>query len=847
MEPKKNLHSFQRETRRSVKVVEVLAETAIRVGGLGTIGAVALMMAFLFWVAWPLFRAPSIGEISQVQGSGMGAEVLQLSVDEGGHLAWFLEPGAHLRCVQISSGKSYLEMDLFPGFEATAFSAPLVGDEYLFGFSNGFLASAHIQFRTEAIVEAEFPAGVAPLALGEKRLIGSDFFERNPEGSLRRTHFKAEAGELIESGAKGAIHSIDRVKAPTGTFIGMLDSNGETHVVRLRETENWMTGEVEVEVKRTELTSLLTDFKGTPAKILLGDGGTQAFIFFASGRLVYLDLQKFSTPQFVESIDLMAPGRNFASAEFLPGRTTLLVADDQGVLNTWFPVRPEEGGAAHLTLIHGFDDAPGVVQALAFSSRSRLFLAGRTGGHITASQGTLGTHVLDLKVPKDETLLKLGFYPRQDGVLALTDKGLHNWRIDFGYPEVNFKSLFRPIWYEGYTAPEHVWQSSASSDDFEPKIGVWPLVFGTLKATFFAMLFGAPIAVLGALFTSEYMTGRSRAITKTLVELLAGLPSVVLGFLAALVVAPFVQEYLSVTLAAFFLVPGILLLGAYLWQLQPTNKRRKRAGAPRLLVILLCPVITILLALSAGPAIENIFFAGDSEAWLDHRVGEAFSGWFFLMIPLMGMLTALGFTIKSGGGSNAKTSMLRFLMGSAITIAAAVLVAWILQVAGFDARGGIIDTYVQRNALIVGIAVGLVVLPIVYTLTEDALGEVPGALREASLGAGATQWQTAVRVVLPFATSGIFSALMVGLGRAVGETMIVLMAAGNTPLTEWNVFNGFRTLAANIAVEIPEAVVDSSHYRVLFLTALILFSMTFVINTLAELVRRHFRAKVKAL
>ena len=89
----------------------------------------------------------------------------------------------------------------------------------------------------------------------------------------------------------------------------------------------------------------------------------------------------------------------------------------------------------------------------------------------------------------------------------------------------------------------------------------------------------------------------------------------------------------------------------------------------------------------------------------------------------------------------------------------------------------------------------------------------------------------------------LFSAMMVGLGRAVGETMIVLMAAGNTPILEWNAFSGFRTLSANIATELPEAVRDSTHYRTLFFAGLVLFAMTFVINTLAEGVRRSFRAR----
>ncbi|MCA9163314.1 MAG: ABC transporter permease subunit [Planctomycetales bacterium] len=124
---------------------------------------------------------------------------------------------------------------------------------------------------------------------------------------------------------------------------------------------------------------------------------------------------------------------------------------------------------------------------------------------------------------------------------------------------------------------------------------------------------------------------------------------------------------------------------------------------------------------------------------------------------------------------------------------------------------------------------------------------MPNHLRSASLGCGATQWQTAVRVVIPTAMSGLFSALMIGLGRAVGETMIVLMAGGNTPVTKWNIFSGFRTLSANIAVELPEAVRNSTHYRTLFLAALTLFLMTFVVNTLAEIVRLRFRRRAYQL
>jgi phosphate transport system permease protein len=164
--------------------------------------------------------------------------------------------------------------------------------------------------------------------------------------------------------------------------------------------------------------------------------------------------------------------------------------------------------------------------------------------------------------------------------------------------------------------------------------------------------------------------------------------------------------------------------------------------------------------------------------------------------------------------------------------------AWLLQSHG--------TTYDQRNSIVVGFAMGFAVIPIIFTISEDALSAVPRSLTSASLACGASPWQTAWRVVLPTASPGIFSAVMVGLGRAIGETMIVLMATGNTPVMEWNPFNGMRTLAANIAVEAPEAPVHGSLYRLLFFTALLLFALTFILNTVAELVRQHLRKRYES-
>ena len=164
---------------------------------------------------------------------------------------------------------------------------------------------------------------------------------------------------------------------------------------------------------------------------------------------------------------------------------------------------------------------------------------------------------------------------------------------------------------------------------------------------------------------------------------------------------------------------------------------------------------------------------------------------------------------------------------------------WITNTLGLD--------FDQRNSLVVGIAMGFAVIPTIFSISEDAIYSVPKHLTTGSLALGATRWQTMVKVVLLTASPGIFSAIMIGLGRAVGETMIVVMATGNTAIMDMNIFQGFRALSANIAVEMPESEVGSTHYRILFLAGLVLFIATFVFNTLAEVVRQRLRVKYSNL
>ena len=267
---------------------------------------------------------------------------------------------------------------------------------------------------------------------------------------------------------------------------------------------------------------------------------------------------------------------------------------------------------------------------------------------------------------------------------------------------------------------------------------------------------------------------------------------------------------------------------------------------------------SMYLAYAAGPLFERLFFVGSFKSWLNGGIGSAAPFLFVLIIPAMGLLVSLlasrifgyRFTVylrKIPMPYSALLDFLRWLGIVAATAALSYALAVFLEALGLDPRNGLVGTYVQRNTLIVSFAMGFAVIPIIYTLADDALSAVPDHLRSASLGCGATLWQTAIWIIIPTALSGVFSAVMIGMGRAVGETMIMVMAAGNTPLMDLNVFDGLRALSANIAVEMPEAPKDGSLYRVLFLTGLVLFAMTFVINTVAELVRLHFRKRAMQL
>ena len=468
-------------------------------------------------------------------------------------------------------------------------------------------------------------------------------------------------------------------------------------------------------------------------------------------------------------------GAGISVLGWLIGGRSLIVGDTSGNVSVWVQVRNSENPQdAPYRKAHQLRSHRAQVTAVAPSPRDKGFLTADVAGTVLLHHSTSEQTLLELPTGTNPLSL-LTFAPKANGALTVDSQGqLFHWDLHNPHPEITLKTLFGKVWYEGYENPDYTWQSSSGTDDFEPKFSLTPLTYGTLKGTFYALLLAVPLSICAAIYTSQFMHPSLRNVVKPTVEVMAALPSVVLGFFAGLWLAPRIEKIVPALFLLLIALPLVSLIAAFVWRLVPLSVRSRLKPGVELVFLAPLLLLTVYACVSLSGYIEATVFNGSFPQWLYETTGER---------------------------------------------------------------------YDPRNSLIVGFAMGFAVIPIIYTISEDALSNVPQHLISGSLALGATRWQTAIRVALPTASPGLFSAVMIGFGRAVGETMIVLMATGNTPVMDFSPFNGFRALSANIAVEIPEAPYGGTLYRVLFLAALQLFILTFLVNTVAEIVRQRLRER----
>ena len=721
---------------RRLRQIDRAAVAVIALGGIAVVASVLGILVFVVSEALPLFKAASVESRGSVPVAGAASAAASsalraIGTDEYVRYLYTLEPAGVVAFTRLDSGVRGLEAPIAGSQGATIVSSSksVTGHHIAAGLSDGRAALMQVSFipRYDGAVLTDLD-----ITVRDRAVVTLDERAR----PIRQVSYIEQDGH----------HYVAGLVAEDEIAYAWSSDENPAHRVLLRAEGERVT---HVRVGRN-------------GAVLAGTESGRVYHWSLDPEPELTDISPISDAP-VTALEWMLGGNSFVAA----------AAD--GSLTGWLRT-PTSDARQTIALAHTFEPQASPVVDMALSGRERSFATlGRDGVIVLRHQTS--ERVLAAFAPASPAVSVL-IAPKADAMLTVDAASVERFALNNPHPETSWKTLFGKVWYEGYAEPEYVWQSTGATDDIEPKFSLVPLIFGTIKGTFYAMLFAVPLAVLAALYTSQFADPSFRAKIKPTVEIMAALPSVVIGFIAGLYLAAVVERHLVAVLLMIPLLPIAGTSGVLLWRLIPRRITRQLRPGTELLFLVPLVAAAGWLATVVGPGAEAWLFGGDARLWMKEH--------------------------------------------------------WDL-------------TYDQRNCLVVGIAMGFAVIPIIFTIAEDALSSVPANLTAASLALGASRWQTALHIVLPTASPGIFSAVMVGFGRAVGETMIVLMATGNTPVMDWSAFNGIRTLAANIAVEIPEAPYGGTLYRTLFLAAAILFAMTFVVNTVAEIIRQRLRERYKAI
>ena len=863
----------RKQTPWRVKFGDALVSRLITIGGIGTIGAVLLVVLVLLATAWPLLRSPTASGWRTIKLANDGATafeqpVLATGSDEFGKLIWQAARDGSVRLLSAYDGQTVAAFPTPAGAEreVTCHALSIDRQRLTFGFSDGTYQTTQFVFQSSLLVKDQLPEGVnlsadRPVAIHEQTLI-----ELFGEEAMRQLTLSPLTWSEPVKVADTKLVAIDYLagdaanqftQSATSTLAALTDK--ELVIATIEARENMMSGAVTQSVT-TKACAADRRSDRLPLGLMLANRASHAIVAWDTGTLDRYGIEA-GNPKAMESVSGLPGGGRFTTASPIIARQTLLLGDAAGVLHGWNVVQTTEAGAAsdgyRLTATHEIKLSDQPIVSINSSGASHLAMVTSDDGTIslvmTTTDSLLRSFTASQMQATDVDFNDAFLTPKNDGLIAIGKDSLLTAQLDVAHPEATLRGLFGKVWYEGHAEPKYIWQSSAGTEQSEPKFSLIPLIFGTLKATLYAMIFSVPLALMSAIYTSEFLTPQLRSRIKPVIELMASLPSVILGFIAALVLAPLLQQNLCAVLLALFIVPTTFIYAAHLWNLLPLEFL-VRGQTWRLWLLILCLPVGLYVSFLLAPLIEKWLFADDIVQWMSGSIGSPVGGWMLLSVPVVAALAVylmLGpLAERNRQTAIAKTprafalrGVVQLLIMTVAVAGVALLISYALSLGGLDLRSSLLSSYQERNSLLVGAVLGFCIIPLIYTLADDALQSVPQQLRSASLGCGATPWQTTVRVVVPSAMSGMFSAVMIGFGRAVGETMVVLMAAGNTPIMEWNPFNGFRTLSATLATELPEAAKGSTHFRTLFLAALLLFGLTLVANTVAEYVRIRFRRR----
>ncbi|MDD7985519.1 ABC transporter permease subunit [Lentisphaera marina] len=738
------MSDLMRSSKKTL-LIDKFMNGAIKFCGIGIIAAVMCLLLYIVYEVYPLSKSAKVTAVKTLKLDT--PNILSFAIDE-----WSSAPAVinaeELTFLKLKddsvSGSHKLKdfLSLSEGETVTAATYNQSKQQFIVGTSKGNFYIIALNFSREE-QNGEWVATPSPEALGP--------FDFGIEGKITQISYGAQEEQKLCSAL------IEK------------DGKNSTHIAYLSQSMDLFgnAGDLEIE------DSYQLDYPGTMSRLLVSNQADRVAITNTKGDLIIFTCNG-GDPELVQTKSL-GESENKLVAPIL-GDQSLITIDAKGTVAglTYYKENPKTPLLFHQTK-HELESMPmGEDFSYSGSVRNKSFLI--------SSNKTLRLYNFTTEHKRWEHTLenniKSSFISQKyDNIFVIDDQSvLHQFDLNDPHPEASWKTFFGKIHYEGAPEAEYKWESTGGTDEAEMKLSMMPLVYGSLKATFYAMLFAMPLALLAALYTSQFLHPDLKKIVKPAMEIMASLPSVIIGFFGAIWLAPRLEDTFPSVIMCIITIPLVTLLFAkFQSSLAHGHSFKSRPGHE---FFWLAPIMVIgaILGWKMGPGLENILFDGSFKSWWHHS-------------------------------ANMK--------------------------------------YESKNAIVVGFSMGFAVIPIIFTIAEDALSNVPKNLTSGSLALGASRWQTATKVVLPTASAGIFSACMIGLGRAVGETMIVLFCCGGTPIMEANPFNGMRTLAVNLATEMPEAPKDGTLFRALFMGALLLFLMTFIINTVAEIMRQRLRDKYK--
>ncbi|WNC67479.1 ABC transporter permease subunit [Thalassotalea nanhaiensis] len=735
------------------QVKNKLAKWLISVGGVSVLFTLVLIFMYLVYVVKPVFESASVEQLALIE-TKLDTQVSQnlaVGVDELKEITFNINSNGEINFYQLKANDTHQTGDLLLSEKLISEQDTLLDvfttntNQYVLLTTDGLIRVIQPTFKASFVADTRTISPSVAYPLGEQPIIIDEYENALSIFSFAMTEERAVVVALTNDN-----------RLIKTSLIAEDDFNYDPEF------------STEFQLIKDDVESL--DFVEITPDLSMA-------IAVENNSVSIFDLSdEYDVPVKAIFNPVYESGANITSTTLLSGSSSVLFGTSDGKVHQYFEVAGEKGRNFQLIRSFNVSDNEAVAAIYPETYRKSFYAVtptGQVGVYYTTSEAELWQGKL-----LDNAEQPFAIAPRANGVVIGNAQSIELFSVHNEHPEVTWSALWQEVWYEGYPEPDYIWQSTSGSDDFEAKFSLVPISFGTMKAALYAMLFAVPIAISAAIYTAYFMPPVMRKTVKPTIELMEALPTVILGFLAGLWLAPLIEEYLPAVFLLVILLPLATFATAFAWYKVPKKIKLILPEAFAPLILLPVLIVAGLLAFEISPFIEDVMFGGDMRQYITNDLGIDFD---------------------------------------------------------------------QRNALVVGIAMGFAVIPTIFSMTEDAIFSVPKHLTSGSLALGATQWQTLIKVVLLTASPGIFSAVMMGLGRAVGETMIVLMATGNTPVIDWSIFQGMRTLSANIAVEMPESEVGSSHYRILFLAAFVLFIFTFIFNTLAEFVRQRLREKYSSL